>query len=66
MLELLVVALVFYTLGLACGLLWPQVKPRLVGDHCKGSPDGKHVFGILKGAYGYCHFCPARRRFLDG
>ena len=51
---------------LESGLLLPfSYRLPFVG-HCRKSPNGEHSFRTLKGAFAYCQFCTARRRFLNG
>lgn len=62
MLEVLVLA---FVVGLVLGLLIPFEVRFPILQFCWKSPTKKHQFMILKGAYGHCSFCTARKRFLN-
>ena len=64
--ELALLLLIPFVVGLGAGLLLPVTYRLPFVGRCRTSPTGEHEYVHLRGAYGYCSFCTARRRFLRG
>jgi hypothetical protein len=64
-LAIFVGVLLGFSFGVLAGVCIPFQIRRPVG-RCSGSPSGEHEFARLKGAFGYCLHCTARKRFLNG
>ncbi len=62
---LLLLYVLAFGLGFAVGVMAPlNYRLPLVG-RCRGRESGEHEFIHLRGGYGYCHYCTARKRFIQ-